>query len=70
MVRARDHTNVYKYLKEGYKEEGDRFFSVVPGDGTEGHGNELKYRRFPPEHEETLLHCESDQALAQFFQGG
>jgi len=38
----RDIISSYKYLKEGFKEDGARLFSVV----TRDNGHELKHRRF------------------------
>jgi len=40
----------YQYiqnLKRGCKEEGARFFSVVPSDRTRGNGHKVKHGRFP-----------------------
>lgn len=37
--------NVYEYLKRGCKEDGARFFSVVPSD--RGSEHKLNCRRFP-----------------------
>lgn len=50
--------NVYKYPKEGCKEHADRFFSMVPSNRTRSNGHKL-------ECQETLIYCESDQALPQ-----
>ncbi|KAK4831875.1 LOW QUALITY PROTEIN: hypothetical protein QYF61_019887, partial [Mycteria americana] len=41
-----DLISVYKYLLDGSKEKGVRFFSVVPSDRTRGNGHEPKYRKF------------------------
>jgi len=38
---------VYKYLKEGYKEDGASLFSAVLGDRTRGNGHNLKHWRLP-----------------------
>lgn len=35
--------NLYKYLKERYKEDGAGLFPVVPSDRTRGSGHELVY---------------------------
>lgn len=37
---------MYKYLKEGYNEEGAKLFPVVHSDRTRGNGHTLKHRRF------------------------
>ncbi|KAK4816906.1 hypothetical protein QYF61_024916 [Mycteria americana] len=42
-----DLVNVYKYLKERYKEDEARLFPLVPGERTRGNGHTLKHRRFP-----------------------
>jgi len=39
-------TNVYKYLKEGCKEESARFFSVVPSDRTSSYGCKREQNKF------------------------
>jgi len=42
-----DLISVYKYLKEGYKEDGASLFSAVLGDRTRGNGHNLKHWRLP-----------------------
>lgn len=37
---------MHKYLKGGCKEEGARFFSVVPSDRSRDNAQKMKYRRF------------------------
>ena len=39
--------SVYKYLREGRKEDGGRLFSVVPSDRTRGNRHKLKHRKLP-----------------------
>ncbi|KAJ7401141.1 hypothetical protein BTVI_98700 [Pitangus sulphuratus] len=41
-----DIINADKYLKEGYQEDGDRFFLEVPTNRTRGNGQELMHRKF------------------------
>lgn len=38
---------IYKYLKEGYEEEGSRLFTVVSSGRTRGNGHKLNGRFFP-----------------------
>ncbi|KAK4824376.1 hypothetical protein QYF61_014036 [Mycteria americana] len=40
-----DLINIHKYLKGGWKEDGARFFSVVPSDRTRGNGHKLKHEQ-------------------------
>ncbi|KAK4818804.1 hypothetical protein QYF61_019733 [Mycteria americana] len=42
-----DLINVYKYLKEGYKEDEAVLFSVVPSNRTRGNRHKWKHRRLP-----------------------
>lgn len=39
--------NMYKYPRKESKEEGARFFLVVPSDRTKGNGHKLKHRKLP-----------------------
>jgi len=41
-----DFLNASKYLKGEGREDGDRFFSVVPSDSTRGNGHKLRHRKF------------------------
>lgn len=45
--KARRNLSVYKYLKEGCKEDRARLFSVVPSARTRGSGHKLEDRRVP-----------------------
>lgn len=40
-------TGVYKHLNGGFKENGARFFSVVPSDRTRSNGHSLKHMMLP-----------------------
>jgi len=40
-------THVYKYLKEGFEEDGASLFSVVPSARPRGNEHKLEHRRFP-----------------------
>jgi len=52
--------NVYKFLKERYK-QGARFFTGVSSDRTRGNRQRLKHKRFHLNVKETLFHCEDDR---------
>jgi len=41
-----DLRNAFKYLQGGCREDGPRFFSVVPSNRTRGNGHKLKHRKF------------------------
>ena len=60
--------NIYKYLKGGCKEDGERLFSVAPSDRTKSNGCKLKQRRIHLNSREHL-YCEDEQTLAQVAQG-
>jgi len=42
-----DHVNIYKYLKEGCREDRAGLCSVVPSARTRGNQHELEHRLFP-----------------------
>ncbi|KAK4830744.1 hypothetical protein QYF61_013194 [Mycteria americana] len=46
--------------KKFCKEDGARFYSVVPSDRTGGNGYKLKHRRFPLNVKKHFFYCESD----------
>lgn len=50
-----DLINVYEYLKEGYKEDGAKFFSVIPNDRARGKRHKLIRRRFSLNIRENIL---------------
>jgi len=56
---------MYKYLKEGCKEDRVRVFAVVPSDKTKGNGHKLQHRRFPLNIRKHFFYYEGDRALAQ-----
>ena len=41
-----DFIDVYKYLKEGFKEDGGRLSSVVYSDRTRGNGHKVQHRKY------------------------
>ena len=41
-----DLINAYKYLKDGFHEDGAKLFSLVPSDRTRANGHKLKHRKF------------------------
>lgn len=45
-ILTRTLMHVYKYLKEGCRQDVFRLFSVVPSDMIRGNGHKLKHRRF------------------------
>lgn len=58
--------------KEAVKktEDSTSQFSIVPYDSSKGNGTHPETQDVPPEHQDMLLYCESEGALAQIAQGG
>ena len=52
--------SMFKYTKEGCKEEGVRLLSVVPRDGTRGSGHKMEHRRFPLNIRKHFVYCAGD----------
>ena len=60
--------HAYKYLMDGSKVDGAKFFSVVPRNKTRGNGYKLEHKKF---HLNTRKHfCAGAGALAQATQRG
>ena len=65
-----DLIDAYKYLMGRSQVDGTKLFLIVHRDRTSGQQAKTGTREFLSEHEEELLHCESDRALEQAVHRG